>query len=91
MILDKLQLKNELIKDHNIPYLVHNYIRNIINFNYNINSQELKAFLINNFSALEVNYENIPNDTIIKYKIIYKKNNKCARNSRYIYKNCNKY
>ena len=63
----------------------------IINFNYNINGQELKAFLINNFSALEVNYENIPNDTIIKYKIIYKKNNKCARNSRYIYKNCNKY
>ena len=31
---------------------------------------------MNNFSALEVNYENIPNDTIIKYKIIYKKNNK---------------
>ena len=41
----------------------------IINFNYNINGQELKAFLINNFSALEVNYENIPNDNSIARSI----------------------
>ena len=34
-------------------------------------------FNYNNYPNLDIIYDNIPNDIIIKYKILYKKNNKC--------------
>ena len=44
-----------------------------MNFNYNIIGQELKLFIQNNYPNLDIVYDNIPNDIIIKYKNLYKK------------------
>ena len=58
-------------------YLI-NFIKEygIINFNYNLKGTELKQKLLNNYNDLKINYNNISEQDIKKYKILYKKNNK---------------